>query len=138
MAFRDAIAKSKPVILEPIMKVKITVPNAYMGDVTGDLNHKRGRILGMGTEEGMQVVNADVPLIEMAKYATELRSMTHGRGVFKMDFERYEQVPSNIANETIAKHQAVSFIDVRSGLGNDDYFGDIENIRKLFFVEYDS
>jgi len=106
MAFRDAIAKSKPVILEPIMKVKITVPNDYMGDVTGDLNHKRGRILGMGTEEGLQVVNADVPLIEMYKYATELRSMTHGRGVFKMDFERYEQVPSNIANDIIGKHQA--------------------------------
>jgi elongation factor G len=106
MAFRDAIAKSKPVILEPIMKVKITVPNDYMGDVTGDLNHKRGRILGMGTEEGLQVVNADVPLVEMSKYATELRSMTHGRGVFKMDFERYEQVPSAIANDIIAKHQA--------------------------------
>jgi elongation factor G len=106
MAFRDAIAKSKPVILEPIMKVKITVPNDYMGDATGDLNHKRGRILGMGTEEGLQVVNADVPLVEMSKYATELRSMTHGRGVFKMDFERYEQVPSNIANDIIAKHQA--------------------------------
>lgn len=106
MAFRDAMAKSKPVILEPIMKVKITVPDDYMGDVTGDLNHKRGRILGMGAEEGMQVVNADVPLVEMAKYATELRSMTHGRGVFKMDFERYEHVPSVIANDIIAKHQS--------------------------------
>ena len=106
MAFRDAMSKAKPVILEPIMKVKITVPNDYMGDITGDLNHKRGRILGMGAEEGLQVVNAEVPLVEMAKYATELRSMTHGRGLFNMDFERYEQVPSNIANEIIAKHQA--------------------------------
>ena len=106
MAFRDAISKSKPVILEPIMKAKITVPNDYMGDITGDLNHKRGRILGMGAEEGLQVVNAEVPLVEMSKYATELRSMTHGRGVFKIDFERYEQVPSNIANDIIAKHQA--------------------------------
>ena len=106
MAFRDAMAKAKPVILEPIMNVKITVPNDYMGDITGDLNHKRGRILGMGTEEGMQVVNAEVPQIEMAKYATELRSMTQGRGVFKMDFERYENVPANIATEIIAKHQA--------------------------------
>ncbi|MCK4983670.1 MAG: elongation factor G [Victivallaceae bacterium] len=106
MAFRDAMAKAKPVILEPVMKVKITVPNDYMGDVTGDLNHKRGRISGMGTEEGLQVVNADVPLVEMSKYATELRSMTQGRGVFKMDFERYEQVPSNIASEIIARHQA--------------------------------
>jgi elongation factor G len=106
MAFRDAMSKAKPVILEPIMKVKITVPNDYMGDITGDLNHKRGRILGMGTEEGLQVVNAEVPLAEMAKYATELRSMTQGRGLFQMDFERYEQVPANIANEIIAKHQA--------------------------------
>jgi elongation factor G len=100
------MGKSKPVILEPVMKVKITVPNDYMGDITGDLNHKRGRILGMGTEEGLQVVNAEVPLVEMAKYATELRSMTQGRGLFKMDFERYEQVPANIANVIIAKHQA--------------------------------
>ncbi|MDD5697228.1 MAG: elongation factor G [Victivallaceae bacterium] len=106
MAFRDAMAKSRPVILEPIMKVKITIPNDYMGDITGDLNHKRGRILGMGTEEGLQVVNAEVPLAEMAKYATELRSMTQGRGLFQMDFERYEQVPANIAGEIIAKHQA--------------------------------
>ncbi len=106
MAFRDAMSKSKPVILEPIMKVQITVPNDYMGDVTGDLNHKRGRISGMGSEEGMQIVKAEVPLAEMAKYATELRSMTHGRGVFKMDFEKYEQVPSNIASDIIAKHQA--------------------------------
>ena len=105
-AFRDAMGKSKPVILEPVMKVKITVPNDYMGDITGDLNHKRGRILGMGTEEGLQVVNAEVPQVEMAKYATELRSMTQGRGLFKMDFERYEQVPANIANAIIAKHQA--------------------------------
>ncbi|MFA7186344.1 MAG: elongation factor G, partial [Victivallales bacterium] len=105
-AFRDAMSKAKPVILEPIMKVKITVPNDYMGDITGDLNHKRGRILGMGTEEGLQVVNAEVPVAEMAKYATELRSMTQGRGLFQMDFERYEQVPANVANEIIAKHQA--------------------------------
>jgi elongation factor G len=105
-AFRDAMEKAKPVILEPVMKVKITIPNDYMGDITGDLNHKRGRILGMGAEEGLQVVNAEVPLAEMSKYATELRSMTQGRGLFKMDFERYEQVPSNIANEIIAKHKA--------------------------------
>jgi elongation factor G len=106
MAFRDAMSKAKPVILEPIMEVKIHIPNDYMGDITGDLNHKRGRILGMGVEEGLQLVKAEVPLVEMAKYATELRSMTQGRGSFEMDFVRYEAVPSNVANEIIAKHQA--------------------------------
>lgn len=106
MAFRDAMSKAKPILLEPIMNVKVSIPDQYMGDISGDLNHKRGRILGMGVEEGMQVVNAEVPLAEMAKYATELRSMTQGRGSFEMEFDRYEQVPSNVAGEIIAKHQA--------------------------------
>ena len=77
-----------------------------MGDISGDLNHKRGRILGMDMEEGMQVVHAEVPLVELSRYATELRSMTQGRGSFDMEFARYEQVPANVANEIIAKHQA--------------------------------
>lgn len=106
MALREAISKAKPVLLEPIMKVSISIPDAYMGEITGDLNHKRGRVLGMDVDEGMQVVQAEVPLAEMARYATELRSMTQGRGSFEMEFERYEQVPSNVANEIIAKHQA--------------------------------
>lgn len=106
MAFREAISKAKPVLLEPIMKVLISIPDAYMGDITGDLNHKRGRVLGMSADEGLQVVHAEVPMAEMHKYATELRSMTQGRGSFEMEFERYEQVPSNVANEIIAKHQA--------------------------------
>ena len=106
MAFREAISKAKPVLLEPIMRINVMIPDTYMGDITGDLNHKRGRVLGMAAEEGMQVVQAEVPLAEMAKYATELRSMTQGRGSFDMTFERYEQVPSNVANEIIAKHQA--------------------------------
>jgi len=106
MAFREAIAQAKPVLLEPVMKVDITIPDAYMGDITGDLNHKRGRVLGMSAEEGLQIVQAEVPLAEMARYATELRSMTQGRGSFEMEFARYEQVPPNVANEIIAKHQA--------------------------------
>ena len=106
MAFREAISKAKPVLLEPIMKVLISIPDAYMGDITGDLNHKRGRVLGMSADEGLQVVHAEVPMAEMHKYATELRSMTQGRGSFEMEFERYEQVPANVANEIIAKHQA--------------------------------
>lgn len=102
MAFRDSMSKAKPVLLEPIMTVKIMVPDEYMGDITGDLNHKRGRILGMSAEEGLQVVTAEVPLVEMARYATELRSMTQGRGSFEMEFARYEVVPSNVANNIIA------------------------------------
>jgi elongation factor G len=106
MAFREAMAKAKPVLLEPIMKVRITIPDHYMGDITGDLNHKRGRILGMEADSAMETVNAEIPLAEMSKYATELRSMTQGRGLFEMEFSRYEQVPANVANEIIAKYQA--------------------------------
>ena len=105
MAFREAIAQAKPVLLEPIMKVEIHIPDSYMGDITGDLNHKRGRVLGMSVDEGLQVVHAEAPMAEMFKYATELRSMTQGRGFFQMAFDRYEQVPGNIANEIIAKYQ---------------------------------
>ncbi len=106
MAFREAIGQAKPVLLEPVMKVDIMIPDTYLGDITGDLNHKRGRVLGMSAEEGLQIVQAEVPLAEMARYATELRSMTQGRGSFEMEFARYEQVPPNVANEVIAKHQA--------------------------------
>ena len=105
MAFREAIAQAKPVLLEPIMKIEIHIPDSYMGDITGDLNHKRGRVLGMSVDEGLQVVHAEAPMAEMFKYATELRSMTQGRGFFQMSFERYEQVPGNVANEIIAKYQ---------------------------------
>lgn len=106
MAFKDAMSKAHPVVLEPIMTVKIHIPDECMGDISGDLNHKRGRILGMNMEEGMEVVTAEVPMAEMAKYATELRSITRGKGSFEMEFARYEQVPANVANEIIAKHQA--------------------------------
>ena len=105
-AFKDAMKMAKPVLLEPIMAVKIIIPESYTGDISGDLNHKRGRILGLTSEEGMQVVNAEVPLAEMAKYATEIRSMTGGRGSFEMEFARYEQVPGNVAGDIIAAHQA--------------------------------
>ncbi len=105
-AFKDAMDKSRPVLLEPIMNVKIRIPDRYMGDVSGDLNQRRGRIIGMSAEDGLQVVNAEVPQAEMAKYATELRSITQGSGLFEMEFARYEQVPTNIANEIKAKYQA--------------------------------
>ena len=105
-AFKEAIEKARPVLLEPIMDVKIRIPDRYMGDISGDLNQRRGRIIGMSAEDGLQVVNAEVPQAEMAKYATELRSLTQGSGLFEMEFSRYEQVPANIAGEIKAKYQA--------------------------------
>ncbi|MDD3885966.1 MAG: elongation factor G [Victivallaceae bacterium] len=106
MAFRDAMAQANPILLEPIMKVTVNIPDSYTGDITGDLNHKRGRVLGMHIDEGLEVVEAEVPQSELSRYATELRSMTQGRGIFEMEFLRYEPVPPNIASQIIAKHQA--------------------------------
>ena len=83
------------------MTVKVTVPESYMGDILGDLNKRRGRILGMDTVDGKSVINAEAPQGEMARYATDLRSMTQGRGKFVMTFERYEEVPSTLAAKII-------------------------------------
>lgn len=102
-AFKDGMSKAKPVLLEPIMNVRVTVPGDCMGDCTGDLNHRRGRILGMESEDGMQVLVAEVPQSEMFKYSSELRSMTGGRGTFVMDFVRYDVVPANVAQKVIAE-----------------------------------
>ncbi|MBN2452618.1 MAG: elongation factor G [Lentisphaeria bacterium] len=96
-AFRGAMAQARPIILEPIMTLKILFPDEYMGDISGDLNSRRGRILGMDREEGMQVVHAEVPLAETYTYSMQLRSITQGRGSFEMRFDRYEPVPAQIA-----------------------------------------
>jgi elongation factor G len=104
-AFSDGMSKAKPVLLEPIMKLKVMVPDQYMGDITGDLNHKRGRILGIGVEDGMQVITAEVPQAELFRYSSELRSITGGRGTFEMEFARYDIVPSNVAQRVIAEAQ---------------------------------
>jgi elongation factor G len=106
-AFRDAMSKAKAVLLEPIMTVTVTAPDNFMGDITGDLNHKRGRILGVEAMDGMQVIKAHVPQAELFKYSSELRSMTGGRGSFEMEFDRYEVVPSNIAQKIIAERAAL-------------------------------
>ena len=104
-ALREGMRNASPVLLEPIMTVKVMVPDQFMGDVNGDLNHKRGRIMGMGAEEGMQVVTAEVPQSELFRYAAELRSMTGGRGSFDMAFSRYDHVPANVAQKVIAAAQ---------------------------------
>jgi elongation factor G len=105
MALKAAKDKCNPVLLEPIMKVEVTVPEEYMGDVMGDLNSRRGRIEGMDTRAGAQVIRAKVPLAEMFGYSTTLRSRTQGRGVYSMEISHYEEVPKNIADTIISKHK---------------------------------
>ena len=102
-AFKDGMGKAKPVLLEPIMNIRVTIPGEFMGDCTGDLNHRRGRIMGMESEDGMQVIVAEVPQAEVFKYSSELRSMTGGRGSFEMSFNRYDVVPANVAQKIIAE-----------------------------------
>ncbi|NLM53075.1 MAG: elongation factor G [Firmicutes bacterium] len=104
MAFKAGMAKAKPVLLEPIMKVEITVPEEYMGDVMGDVNSRRGRIEGMESRLGVQVIKAKIPLAEMFGYATDLRSRTQGRGTYSMEFSHYEEVPKNLADEIMEKN----------------------------------
>lgn len=103
MAFKDGCKKAGPIILEPIMSTEVIVPEVYMGDVIGDLNSRRGKIMQMEPQTGFQVIEAEVPLAEMFGYATQLRSLTQGRATFTMEFDHYEPVPTNIANEIIAK-----------------------------------
>jgi elongation factor G len=101
MAFKDGFMKAKPALLEPIAHVDVYVPDDYTGDIMGDLNKRRGRILGMGKEEGKQKISAEVPMAEMFKYPTDLRSMTQGRGEFTMVFDRYEEAPAEVQQKVI-------------------------------------
>ena len=102
IAFQDAAKKAKPVILEPIMRVEVTMPEQFMGDITGSLSGKRGSIEGMDERGMSKVVHAKVPLSEMFGYTTALRSMTEGRGNMTMEFDHYEAVPQNVAADIIA------------------------------------
>ncbi len=104
-ALRDGLSKARPVLLEPIMKLTIQAPDQCMGDVTGDLNHRRGRILGMDSQDGLQIIVAEVPQAEVFQYSSQLRSMTGGRGSFDLEFSRMDTVPSNIAQRIIAEAQ---------------------------------
>jgi elongation factor G len=103
MAFKDAAAKASPVILEPVMAVEVVVPEEFMGEVIGNLSGRRGKIQGMETRAGAQVITAQVPLAEMFGYATDLRSMTQGRATYTMQFSHYESVPQPISEEITAK-----------------------------------
>ncbi|HVO26032.1 MAG TPA: elongation factor G [Candidatus Margulisiibacteriota bacterium] len=103
MAFKDAVSKASPVILEPVMAVEVVVPEEFMGDVIGDLSGRRGKIQGMDARAGAQVIEAQVPLAEMFGYATDLRSMTQGRATYTMQFSHYEPVPQPISEEITAK-----------------------------------
>jgi len=105
MGFKDAVGKAKPVLLEPVMKVEVVVPEEFMGDVLGDLSSRRGHVEGMEKRGSTQIIRAVVPLAEMFGYATDLRSRTQGRASYTMHFLRYEQAPSNVAEEVIAKVQ---------------------------------
>ena len=102
MAFKEAMRKADPVILEPIMKVAVIVPDEYMGDVIGDLNSRRGQIQGMEARLGTQQINAFVPLSEMFGYATDMRSKTQGRGQYTMEPSHYIEVPKSIAEKIMA------------------------------------
>jgi elongation factor G len=93
LAFKKGMEEASPVLLEPIMKASIIIPDDYMGDIMGDINKKRGRVQGMEPVDGKQMVIAEIPLSEMQTYATDLRSMTQARGDFSMEFARYEEVP---------------------------------------------
>lgn len=93
IAYKKGLEQAKPILLEPIMKVEVILPNEYMGDVIADINKKRGRVIGMEPEDSKQRVTAEVPFVEIRKYATELRSITQGRGIFSKEFVRYEEVP---------------------------------------------
>jgi elongation factor G len=105
MAFKDGCKKANPILLEPIMDVEVVTPEQFMGDVIGDLNSRRGKILGMETRGGFQVVSSKVPLANMFGYSTDIRSKTQGRATFTMQFSHYEQVPNSIADEVVAKVQ---------------------------------
>ena len=111
MGFKNAVANAKPVLLEPIMSLEVMVPDECMGDVIGDLNSRRGKVLGVDAKPGGQVIRAHVPMAEVLRYAPELRSMTSGRGSFSIEFDAYEETPAHIAEKVIKETQAAKAED---------------------------
>ncbi len=108
MAFKDGVKKCNPVLLEPMMKVEVEVPEDFLGSIIGDLSSRRGQVEGQSIDDGISKVQSKVPLAEMFGYATQLRSMTQGRGIFSMEFSQYEEVPRNVAEAIISKNQGNS------------------------------
>ncbi|MEO1291170.1 MAG: EF-Tu/IF-2/RF-3 family GTPase, partial [Chloroflexota bacterium] len=106
-AFKDAFNKAKPSLLEPIMNVKVTIPDTMMGDIMGDLNSRRGRVQGMDNLVNKSIINAQVPLSEMMRYGNDLRSMTGGRGIYAMEFSHYEKVPSHVQQDIIDQNKVL-------------------------------
>ncbi len=105
LAFKEGLPKAGPVLLEPVQHVTITVPSQYAGDIMGDMNQRRGRVLGIDQQGNKTVIEAEVPLAEMMRYATDLRSMTQGRGIYTMEFARYEEVPSHLTSQIVEQHK---------------------------------
>jgi elongation factor G len=103
MGFRDGALRANPVLLEPIMRVEVVTPEDYMGDVMGDLNRRRGLPQGMEDSPSGKVIRAEVPLAEMFGYATDVRSMSQGRATYSMEFEKYNEVPQNVADVVMKK-----------------------------------
>ena len=107
LAYKEGIPQAAPTILEPIGTLRVTIPSDYMGDVIGDLNKRRGRVMGMNPDDdGNTIVEAEVPMAEMSSYTIDLRSMTQGRGSFVFTFERYEEAPSNVQQKVIEDAKA--------------------------------
>ena len=108
MALKEAVRQASPCLLEPVMKLEVVTPEDFLGDVIGDLNSRRGQVLGTEPRGNAQAIKARVPLREMFGYATQLRSMTQGRASFTMEFDRYEQLPAHVAEEIISSRQGKS------------------------------
>jgi len=107
-AVRKGVSEGQPVLLEPIMNVQVTIPDSFTGDVMGDLNGKRAKVLGMTPGDGINVIDAQVPLAEMLRYAIDLRSITQGRGGYTMEFSHYEEVPQHVAQRIISESKKES------------------------------
>jgi elongation factor G len=105
MAFKSGMTKASPVLLEPIMKVEVETPEEYLGEVMGDLNSRRGRILGVDAKPDKQVINSEVPLGDIFGYSTTLRSMTKGRATYSMEFTCYREVPKNVQDALVEKNK---------------------------------
>jgi elongation factor G len=108
MAFKKAMESARPVLLEPVVTLEIVVPADYMGDVMGDINSRRGKVLGMDNRGRNQVVRAEVPMSEALTYAIDLRSMTSGQGYFTQQFSHYEEVPAHVADKVVKERQSDS------------------------------